>query len=110
MINYNGSESGVGAAQAWTDRRGKGKLWITQSAKDDRVEYEMEFGRFPRMTSSFNLRGGIGGTHHRRVAKCRSFARGSFLRLLWIILFKPNEARVRSKPGTSQAVDRVRLS
>lgn len=61
-ISYNGEPTGVGAAQAWTDIRGSGKLWITKSEPTDLVEYEMEFANFPRMTSRFDLVERDGGT------------------------------------------------
>jgi hypothetical protein len=54
-IAYNGIPEGTGAAQTWTDIRGKGKLWITESEKDKRVVYEMVFANFPKMTSQMEL-------------------------------------------------------
>lgn len=54
-IQYNKQPKGVGAAQSWTDIRGKGKLWITKSKPFELIEYEMEFDGFPKMTSSFEL-------------------------------------------------------
>ena len=54
-ISYNGTESGVGAAQSWTDPRGSGKLWITVSDPNERVEYEIDFAGRPRMSSQLTL-------------------------------------------------------
>ena len=54
-IQYNEEEQGVGAAQSWTDIRGKGKLWITQSKPNESITYEMEFAGFPKMTSTIEL-------------------------------------------------------
>ncbi|MFT5300995.1 MAG: hypothetical protein ACI87E_000628 [Mariniblastus sp.] len=54
-ISYNNVKSGAGAAQSWTDIRGKGKLWITVSEADEAIQYEMEFAGFPKMSSSIEL-------------------------------------------------------
>ena len=54
-IQYNGNPAGVGAAQTWTDIRGCGKLWITESIADQSIKYEMTFANFPRMTSQIEL-------------------------------------------------------
>ena len=54
-IRYNGISAGVDAAQSWSDIRGSGKLWITQSNPFDLIEYEMEFANFPKMTSQIEL-------------------------------------------------------
>ena len=54
-IQYNGNPEGVGAAQSWTDVRGSGKLWITESVPDRLIEYEMTFANFPKMTSQIEL-------------------------------------------------------
>ena len=54
-IHYNGKPAGVGAAQSWTDVRGSGKLWITESTADQSIEYEMTFANFPKMTSQIEL-------------------------------------------------------
>lgn len=61
-ISYNGTESGVGAAQSWTDPRGSGKLWITVSELNERVEYEIDFAGRPRMSSQLTLTGGDAGS------------------------------------------------
>lgn len=54
-IQYNQPTSGVGAAQTWTDSRGQGKLWITESNLDKRIDYTMKFANFPEMQSQFVL-------------------------------------------------------
>lgn len=54
-IQYNGNPAGVGAAQTWTDIRGSGKLWITESTADQSIKYEMTFANFPKMTSQIEL-------------------------------------------------------
>jgi hypothetical protein len=55
QIKYSGTEAGVGAAQTWTERRGTGKLWITESVANDKIVYESEFASFPKMTGTFTL-------------------------------------------------------
>ena len=54
-VEYSGTEAGVGAAQKWTEPRGDGKLWITESVPDQKVSYQLEFAGFPEMTSSIDL-------------------------------------------------------
>ena len=54
-ITYNDVEQGVGAAQSWKDRRGEGKLWITESTKNESIAFDMDFANFPRMTSRMEL-------------------------------------------------------
>ena len=54
-VEYSGTESGVGAAQAWTDPRGDGKLWIVESVPGQKVAYKLEFAGFPEMASSIDL-------------------------------------------------------
>ena len=54
-IKYSGTEEGVGAAQTWTEIRGSGKIWITESQPAEALTYEGEFHNFPRMTSTFTL-------------------------------------------------------
>lgn len=54
-INYNEVDAGQGAAQTWTERRGDGKLWITESQPDQLVKYETKFSGFPAMKSSFEF-------------------------------------------------------
>jgi hypothetical protein len=49
-LEYTGSEAGVGATQAWTEPRGSGKLWITVSEPNQRIEYESLFANFPKMS------------------------------------------------------------
>jgi len=50
-IKYSGPDSGVGAIQTWTDPRGKGKLWITNSVPFQEIDYSVIFGEFPEMES-----------------------------------------------------------
>lgn len=64
-IEYNGEPTGVGAAQSWTDIRGTGKLWITESTLDQSITYEMIFDKFPKMTSQIELLPGDSSTHIR---------------------------------------------
>lgn len=54
-VQYSGAESGKGATQSWTDVRGKGKLWITNSIPGKSIEYEMLFANFPNMDSQIEL-------------------------------------------------------
>ncbi len=54
-VEYSGTPAGVGAAQAWTDPRGNGKLWIVESIPNLKVAYRLEFAGFPEMTSSIEL-------------------------------------------------------
>ena len=54
-IKYSGKDEGVGAAQTWTEIRGSGKLWITESTPNETLTYEVEFHNFPKMTSTFTL-------------------------------------------------------
>ena len=54
-IQYNGQPTGVGAAQSWTDIRGKGKLWITASTPNQSIKYDMIFDNFPKMISQIEL-------------------------------------------------------
>jgi len=56
-ITYNAVPEGVGAAQSWTDPRGEGKLWITESVPNQRIAYDMTFWNFPKMASSIELSG-----------------------------------------------------
>ena len=55
VIKYNGTEEGVGAAQTWTEIRGSGKLWITESVPNELLTLEQEFYVFPKMTSTFAI-------------------------------------------------------
>ncbi len=61
-IEYNGEQAGKGAAQSWMDIRGKGKLWITQSEPNSRIEYETKFANFPKMSSQIELQAAEGKT------------------------------------------------
>ena len=54
-IQYSGADSGVGAVQTWTDPRGNGKLWITESQPFQHVDYTVIFGNFPEMESRIEL-------------------------------------------------------
>lgn len=54
-IRYSGESSGIGATQTWTDIRGDGKLWITESTAHQSVKYESLFANFPKMTSEIVL-------------------------------------------------------
>ena len=48
-------KEGVGAVQTWSEPRGRGKLWITASEPDRRVEYKLDFENFPTMDSTIQL-------------------------------------------------------
>lgn len=54
-VQYTGNETGEGSTQSWTEVRGEGKLWITKSVPPERVEYEMLFANFPKMSGSISL-------------------------------------------------------
>ena len=54
-IQYGDAKAGVGAIQTWTDARGSGKLWITESESPTSIEYRMKFGNFPEMSSRMEL-------------------------------------------------------
>ena len=55
VIKYNGTEEGVGAAQTWTEDRGEGELWITESTPNKSLTYKNTFVNFPEATSTFTL-------------------------------------------------------
>ena len=55
VIKYNGTEEGVGAAQTWSEIRGEGDLWITESQPNESLTYATKFQSFPEMTSTFTL-------------------------------------------------------
>ena len=61
-VNYSGAESGVGAVQKWTELRGDGKLWITESLPNELVKFTSVFANFPEMQSSITLTPCEGGT------------------------------------------------
>lgn len=61
-VEYGPQVEGVGAVQTWKEPRGSGKLWITGSEPDRSLEYVVEFGDFPRMTSRFELQPVDAGT------------------------------------------------
>lgn len=48
-------DAGEGNAMQWQDRRGEGKLWITNSQPNSGIEYRLRFDRFPEMTSKMTL-------------------------------------------------------
>jgi len=55
VITYNGPDKGVGAAQTWTEERGEGDLWITESTPNESLTYKNTFLNFPEATSTFTL-------------------------------------------------------
>ena len=55
-VQYSGSEAGQGSIQTWTDQRGEGKLWITDSRPDDRIDFQLLFQGFPEMANSIELK------------------------------------------------------
>ena len=55
-IEYGGIREGIGAVQKWTDQRGEGKLWITDSKPHRFIEYDLQFGQFPTMKSRFEIK------------------------------------------------------
>ncbi|MFM7116269.1 MAG: SRPBCC family protein [Planctomycetota bacterium] len=61
-VEYGPQVEGVGAVQTLKEPRGSGKLWITGSEPDRSLEYVVEFGDFPRMTSRFELQVAGSGT------------------------------------------------
>jgi hypothetical protein len=54
-MQFNEQKSGKGAALSWTDIRGKGKTWITESTPSRVIEYSTDFEKRPRMFSRFEL-------------------------------------------------------
>ena len=54
-VTYGTPNMGSGASQSWTEPRGNGKLWITDSEPVNRVAYQMKFGDFPEMSSKFEI-------------------------------------------------------
>lgn len=62
-IEYGEIREGKGAAKSWTDVRGHGKLWITNSEPDSLVEYDLDFGEFPTMKSKIEFEIAKGGTN-----------------------------------------------
>jgi len=61
-MEYSGSEAGVGGVQKWTEVRGQGKMWITESLENERVNFSSTFSNFPEMQSSIQLTAVDGGT------------------------------------------------
>jgi len=53
--NYSGPRAGEGAIQTWIEARGDGKMWITRSVPDQRIEYRWRFGNFPDLTGEIVL-------------------------------------------------------
>ena len=50
-IQYGETTEGEGAIQTWTDIRGSGKMWVTESVSPDKFCYSLNFGEFPTMES-----------------------------------------------------------
>ncbi len=61
-VDYSGPPSGVGATQSWHEPRGEGKLWITGSQPNEKVNFASRFANFPEMLSSISLTPEKGGT------------------------------------------------
>ena len=62
-ISYSGADSGVGAVQSWTEPRGTGKLWISNSIPPEQIDYVSEFADFPRMDCRFVFANADGKTN-----------------------------------------------
>lgn len=60
-VEYSGPDSGVGAVQKWTEKRGEGKLWITESLENEVVNFTSIFAHFPESQSSITLTPGTDG-------------------------------------------------
>ena len=60
-VEYSGEASGKGAIQEWTEHRGKGKLWITESIENEKVGFTSSFTKFPDMHSEITLTPTEGG-------------------------------------------------
>ena len=54
-VEYSGAEAGVGAVQKWSEPRGEGKLWITESLPNREIQFSSTFGDFPKMESRIVL-------------------------------------------------------
>ena len=52
---YSGEKEGVGAIQTWTESRGEGKMWITESRVNELIEYDWRFSNFPDLHGTFVL-------------------------------------------------------
>ena len=61
-VQYSGEAAGVGSIQTWSDPRGDGKLYITDSQANEKVTYKMRSGGFPEMESSIELSSSDGNT------------------------------------------------
>ena len=55
-VKFPGETTGVGAIQTWTDPRGNGKLWITESQPHSLIKYKMYSGGFPELESQFDIK------------------------------------------------------
>lgn len=62
-VQYSGESSGVGSMQTWSDPRGDGKLWISDSQLNQRVIYKMRSGGFPEMENTIQLKPTDDGTN-----------------------------------------------
>ena len=51
-VEFKGESAGVGSILTWSDPRGDGKLWITESQPNQLVKYRMYSGGFPEMESN----------------------------------------------------------
>ncbi len=85
-VEYGPQVEGVGAVQSWTEPRGSGKLWITESEANRSLAYVVEFGDFPRMESRFDLTPEGTGTRVRwsSVGRLPSGAFYGWLRLAFV--------------------------
>lgn len=54
-VEYSGPESGVGSIQTWTEPRGNGKLWVSESIENQSIVYQSDFTGFPTMNGSIQL-------------------------------------------------------
>ena len=61
-VQYGELKAGKGAVQMWSDPRGSGKLWITDSVENQSVQYKLKFGDFPEMNSRIVLEPKKNGT------------------------------------------------
>lgn len=54
-LQYGERTAGIGANLVWTDLRGRGELKIEESEYEQKIVYQVLFGRFPPMTSTITL-------------------------------------------------------
>ena len=54
-VEYGQTVEGVDANLRWSDARGKGKVWITESVQNEAIEYKLLFGPYPEMASRISL-------------------------------------------------------